>query len=134
MQRMRLTRSHLQTSQVAAYDSLNPPPSSPTPISSKAASPVQSESDTEVPLHGFRANRPRTPLGKLLDEGVDVEESRYNESKPSKTTAARRSGRERGDGRGGSTATTGCRGGQKRHASVNIIYDLSKKGRQGAGV
>ncbi|KAF6224671.1 hypothetical protein HO173_012912 [Letharia columbiana] len=69
-------------SQVAAYNSLDPPTSSATRLPSRRASSAHSESDPEVPSYALRTKRARTPLGKLLDKGVDVEETEHDESQP----------------------------------------------------
>ncbi len=113
-------------------DSLHPPPSSPAKAPRRDPSPVQSKSDTEasIPSQSLRANRAHTQQGKLLDNGVDIEESELEKPRSGGSAATRESRRSEGNDSGENSAARGRRGGQKRQVSVDLTGVASKRGRR----
>ena len=84
--------------------SLNPLPSSPDQRPSIATILVQPE--IPVRSHGWRTNRARILRGKLLDQGMDIEESEHDELEQEATICGSGKGRE------------------SRKASVNLGSDI----------
>lgn len=75
----------------------------------------------------MRRNRLRTARGKLLDRGVDVEESEPEDLEPGEVAAADKSGRDGNAGRGRGLAAGRGRG-RRRQASVDLVSNEPKRG------
>ena len=102
-------------------DSLHPPPSS---------APSKSDNEASVPSHGLRTTRARTQRGKLLDKGIDIEESEHEGSRSGEPTATRGSSRSEGSDGGEISVARRRKGGQKRQASTDLTGVASKRGRR----